>query len=176
MATTSPAPQQADIFIHVSRTNKDLIEGLARSLNKTITKIQLLEWKATGTSNNPSTSGVYTNEVVWLKYTFDTGSTLVPTQLPQKTSSTSADQIWKVMLNVEKPQVVLQDSTKTTVNSSELSGNLRSNPTLLATSKVHAGSLFGMRFALHANPTDDTEITYSNLYLWLRVDLLSSPY
>ncbi len=158
-----------DVFIHVSNTARE-IEGLGRTPVQKIQKIELLEWKATGTSTNPNASGVYANEVVWLKCVFNdsAGGRLLPTQIPQR-QTTQPDQQWKLMLNVEKPHVVLQDNSTTPVLSTELSGNLRANPTLIALNPAADGGLNQMSFSLHTNPTNDTQITYANLYLWLRV-------
>lgn len=159
-----------ELFIHVSKTNKD-IEAVHRTQVVGVESVELLEWKATGTTDNPASTGAYTNEVVWLKCEFPESMGLRHSGLPQKQFlSPTPDQIGKIMLNVEKPQIVLQDNTKTPARSTEISGNLRSNPTIVVTGSSNPQSYFtSCRFTLHANPTDSTEITYTNLYLWLRV-------
>ncbi len=173
--TSSTSQQQSstscliprELFIHISRTN-NRIEAVHKTQVLGISKVELLEWKATGTTGNPTTSGVYADEVVWLKCEFNQSGGLLHAGLPQK-QTTTPDQIGKVMLNVEKPQVVLPDSAVTGVVSTELSGDLRSNPVVLAHSLTGEGYFTGLTFTLHRNPTDDVQVTYSNLYLWLRV-------
>ena len=165
------------IHVDVTRANK-VVAGTGEGNVANVRRIELLEYKITGTTNNPDASGTYANEVLYLKSNFSvTGTaTLRPGLIPMQQSTDSAPhQHWKFPLNIVKPQIVLQDTSATPVISSELTADYRAHPMPLAyCTDPDGASLTTMEFAIHTSPTLDTEATYTNLYLWLAVELYSN--
>jgi hypothetical protein len=163
------APQEA--WFGVSASNNEVRATMYGKPVRDVKRVDLLEWKATGCTNNPNSgTGAYADEVLWINFDARTGTT-TPRGNDLGNAKCHIPRSY-VCVNVPKPSVIYTTDTTGAVHPGEI-GERFDLPRALAFYPNQDGTVEYFAIELRRNSATLPEVTfakatYTNLHVWLR--------
>jgi hypothetical protein len=122
--------------------------------------IELLEWKITGLTSDPTSTPAYTNDILRLRFDNKTNGTGFSSQTHVRSDALGRD-IFNI--NIEKPQVISVDAGATIVTPGEITQQYHvARP--LAYFPMGDGNLG--QFSVEVQTASGGKPTFTNVYLW----------